>query len=55
MTTTAQGTNEPLTYANAPTYVDEKGRRRMEREAMRELVRRNAEEDRELLDWLSSK
>lgn len=55
MSTTAQGTNEPLTYANAPTYVDDKGRRRMDLTAMRALVRKNADEDKDLLEWLVSK
>lgn len=43
------------TYENARTYVDETGRRRMGREDMIELVKRNAEEDAELLDYLTEK
>lgn len=55
MTTISHDINEPLTYANAPTYVDETGRRRMDFAAMRTLVQKNAEEDSDLLEWLASK
>lgn len=55
MTTTAQGTNEPLTYANAPRYVDENGVTHIELEASLTLARRIAVREKDLLDSLAKK
>lgn len=38
MTTTAQGTNEPITYANAPTYIGEDGIEYVDEDALMELA-----------------